>query len=119
LKSALLQSVSPMKTIKGTVIRRSYIEKSRSIPEGSRGNRFGRGSKTTYYHVPVFTVEFRNLIHIPVYLNVTTRPSKSAMEDEDILNRLFPEDEWEDVPNERPELDFKVNPDYSISLKRK
>lgn len=118
LKSNLLNSISPMKTIKGTVIRRSHKEKSISIPAGSRGNRFGRGSKTAYYYVPVFTVEFRNLIQIPVYLNVTTRPLKSAREDEEILNRLFSDDKWEDVPNEMAEFDFIVNPDYSVSLKR-
>ena len=42
--------------------------------------------------------------------------SKSAREDEEILNGLFP-DKWGDVPKAMAELDFTVNPDYSISLK--
>jgi hypothetical protein len=65
--------------------------------------------------VPVYTVEFRDLIPIPVYLNVTPRPSPHAGEDEAMLSALFPDTE-EKIPKEMPTLDFIVNPDYSVSL---
>ncbi|HUX95944.1 MAG TPA: hypothetical protein VMV47_09455 [Bacteroidales bacterium] len=54
---------------------------------------------------------------LPAYINVTTRPSNNAREDEERLARYF-SDEWKTIPNEMPELDFMINPDYSISLKR-
>jgi hypothetical protein len=119
LKGKLLNSVSPMETITGRVIGRHYKTESRSHSEGAgddTGHSVGRGGKTIYYTVDIFTVEFRDIIQIPVYLNVTTRPSKNAREDEEMLNSLF-SDEWEDIPKEMPELDFIINPDYSISLK--
>lgn len=126
LRSKLLNSVSPMETITGRVISRWYKTESRSHSEGSgdnTGNSAGRGGKTIYYTEDVFTVEFRDLIHIPVYLDLTILPSKSARQEEKMLNSLFPdededESENEDVPKKMVELDFIINPDFSVSLKR-
>jgi hypothetical protein len=120
LRSKLLNSVSPEKTITGRVVSRQNetisIFKLKGYKEDKQ-LRNGQGSNTLYYTIPVFTVEFRDIIPIPVYLSLTTRSSKSARKDEKMLNSLF-SDEWEDVPNKMPELDFIVNPDYSISLRK-
>ena len=115
LKSTLLKSVSPDDTIRGRVIKRHYVEKAYIDTRRGRVD-VGPSGKWRHYKVPVFTVEFRNLIHIPVYLNVTTRPSENAREVEDLLNSFFP-NQWDVTPEKTPKLDFTVNPDYSISLK--
>jgi|GEM_PF-1250999 len=126
LKSKLLNSVSPMDTITGRVISRRYKTEGRSHLEGSEdntGHSVGRGNNAIYYTEDAFTVEFRDLIHIPVYLDLTIIQSKSARKEEKMPNSLFPdeetnEEENEDVPKKMVELDFIVNPDYSVSLKR-
>ena len=111
LRYALLQRVSPGDTITGTVVRRHYEE--RQYKDTSRA--VGRSGRWRSHKWPVFTVEFTGLTRIPVYLNLTTRPSERAAEDEERLQKLFP-DPSTVVPAEKPELDFVVNPDYSISL---
>ncbi len=111
LKYALLQRASPGDTITGTVVRRHYEE--RQYKDTSRA--VGRSGRWRSHRWPVFTVEFTGLIGIPVYLNLTTRPSERAEEDEGRLQKLFP-DVLTVVPAEKPELGFVVNPDYSISL---
>ncbi len=111
LKYALLQRASPGDTITGTVVRRHYEE----YRYKDTSSAVGRSGRWRSHRWPVFTVEFTGLIGIPVYLNLTTRPSERAAEDEGRLQKLFP-DPLGVVPAERPELDFFVNPDYSISL---
>ena len=111
LRYALLQHVSPGDTITGTVVRRHYEE--RQYKDTSRA--VGRSGRWRSHRWPVFTVEFTGLTRIPVYLNLTTRPSERAEEDEGRLQKLFP-DQQTLVPHEQPALDFVVNPDYSISL---
>lgn len=111
LRYALLQRVSPGDTVTGTVVRRHYEE--RQYKDASRA--VGRSGTWRSHRWPVFTVELPGLIGIPVYLNLTTRPSERAAEDEARLQQLFP-DPLTVVPAEKPELDFVVNPDYSISL---
>jgi len=111
LRYALLQHVSPGDTITGTVVRRHYEE--RQYKDTSRA--VGRSGKWRSQRWPVFTVEFTGLTRIPVYLNLTTRPSERAAEDEARLQKLFPDPQTL-VPQEQPALKFVVNPDYSISL---
>ncbi|HUX96806.1 MAG TPA: hypothetical protein VMV47_13815 [Bacteroidales bacterium] len=120
LRTKVLNNILNTETLKGTVIRRHYEQKSKFHREGFRdntGHLVNRGGKTTYYELPVFTVEFKNLAPIPVYLNVTTRPSNNAREDDERMSGLF-RDRWDIIPSEMPQLDFTVNPDYTISLKR-
>jgi hypothetical protein len=40
---------------------------------------------------------YKSGLQIPVYMNVTSRPSDNAREDEERLVRFFP-DEWESIP---------------------
>jgi hypothetical protein len=111
LRYALLQHVSSGDSITGTVVRRHYEE--RQYKDTSRA--VGRSGRWRSQRWPVFTVEFTGLTRIPVYLNLTTRPSERAAEDEARLQKLFPDPQTL-VPQEQPGLDFVVNPDYSISL---
>ncbi len=112
LRTTLLKKVSTDQTIRGTVIRRHYEEKS--YKDISRVP--GRTGRWKSSRVPVFTAEFRDLMSVPVYLNVTIPPDHFK-EGNDMLSAFFP-DEREIVPNRTPELRFIVNPDYTISPKR-
>ncbi len=111
LRDAVLKKASPGETLTGYVIRRFYISESDSTTEegGPRGTR----TKTRYYSVPVYTVEFRDLIHIPVYISLRYMENIEREE----LNRHFP-DLKAIIPNFMKEYTFIVNPDYSISLKK-
>jgi len=59
---------------------------------------------------------YKSGLQIPVYMNVTSRFSDNVREDEERLARFFP-DKYESIQTEVQELDFTINPDYSISLK--
>ncbi len=110
LRSAILEKVSPGVSLTGSVIRRFHIQKSDSTTEeGIRGTR----TETKYYSVPTYTVEFRGLIQIPVYLNLQYMEEEEQKE----LERHFP-DPRAIIPNYIKEYTFIVNPDYSISFKR-
>jgi len=108
LRNAVLKKATPGETLTGHVIRRFYISVSDTTTEEKlRGTR----TKTRYYHVPVYTVEFRDLIHIPVYLSLRYMEN----EERDELNRHFP-DPKAVMPKYMKDYSFTVNPDYSISL---
>lgn len=111
LRYALMQHVSPGQTIRGTVVRRHY--ESTQSKDTSRA--VGREGRWRTERWPLFTVELTGLIRVPVYLNLTTRPSERALEDEGKLQQLFA-DPSTVLPKESPEFAFLVNPDYSISL---
>lgn len=111
LRSALLKKVSPRGTVTGYVIRRFKTQESEShSTEGADGR---TRQETKYYTVLHYTVEFRDLIHIPVYLDLAfhRRGAEVAM-----LDKPF-RDTMTVVPHYFKEYAFIVNPDYSISLK--
>ncbi|OHD65871.1 MAG: hypothetical protein A2176_03415 [Spirochaetes bacterium RBG_13_51_14] len=112
-RSAQLKKVSPQDTLTGYVIRRFQSRESETSSTQSADGRRTR-QETTYYTVFHYTVEFRDLIHIPVYLNLELH---EAREEVKVLNKHFP-DTMTVVPSYIKEYAFIVNPDYSISLKR-
>jgi len=112
LRSALLKKVSPGDTLTGYVIRRFQSQESEtSTTESADGRRTRR--ETKYYYIFHYTVEFRNLIHLPVYLNLALHQDSKETA---MLNRSFP-DKMTIVPKYVKDYNFIVNPDYSVSLK--
>ncbi len=110
LRSSVLKKAYPGKSLTGYVFRRFYIyESDSSTEETGRGTR----RKTEHYYVPIYTVEFRDLIHIPVYLSLRYMEREEREE----LDRLFP-DAKAIIPNYMKDYIFIVNTDYSISFKK-
>lgn len=113
LRSSILKKVSPGETVRGTVVRRFQGQESDTTTDEGAGGRRTR-QETRYYTVFHYTVEFRDIISVPVYLNFAC-PSGSEPADE--LNRLF-DGKLDYIPKSFREFDFSVNSDYSISPKR-
>ena len=110
LRNEILRKVTPGNTVTGSVNRRFYIQMSDSTTtEGLRGTR----TKTRYYSAPVYIVEFRDLIQIPVYLKLRYMEN----EDREELDRHFPDGKAV-IPKLVKDYAFIVNQDYSISLKK-
>ena len=113
LKSALLNKVSPQDTIKGVVKRRF---KSVTTSSTSTGSGSSRRTITHHYHFSHYTIEFKDLIWIPVYLNLRIPTGTNSYAEEiNELDKAFP-DQIAVMPNEMKEFTFTVNPDYSIWL---
>ncbi|MBN1535078.1 MAG: hypothetical protein JXA20_20585 [Spirochaetes bacterium] len=112
LREALLRRVSPRDTLQGDVIRRFKTQESDTeTEEGADGRR--TRLETSYYYMYHYTVEFRDLIRIPVYITLTLHQGSDEVR---LLERHFPY-AWKPVPDYARRYTFTVNPDYSISLK--
>ncbi len=110
-RSALLKKVSPGDAVTGHVIRRFWTQESETeTTEGARGKVH---QKTKYHTVLHYIVEFRDLIQIPVYLDLVY---DIMSDDIAMLDKPFP-DATATVPKYFKEYPFIVNPDYSISLR--
>jgi hypothetical protein len=110
LRSELLQKVSPRDTLRGYVISRFQSQESET--NNIKGADGKTHEETTYYHIFHYTVEFRDLIHVPVYLNMAIHENR---EEAKVLEEPF-SDTNSAVPEYIKEYAFIVNPDYSISL---
>ena len=116
MRSALLEKVNPQDTVTGVVIRRFQQTDKEYHRKGTFDNKGFRRShdQATYYTVLHYTIEFKNLIQTPVYLDLPLRETREEINE---LNKPFP-DKTAIIPDEMKEFTFTVNPDYSISLKR-
>lgn len=115
LRNELLNKISPGDTVTGVVIRRFWHQEREDYTTGESDDIGGKRTHTRYYTFLDYTIEFKNLIQIPVYLNLILPETGRHTEGIDELDRLFP-DKRTVIPNEMKEFTFTVNPDYSISL---
>ncbi len=113
LKNLLLHKISPGDTVTGTVIRRFQGYESQTVTTEGSGDRMR--SKDSWYTMMHYTVEFRDLVHIPVYLDIAYADGSAEAKE---LDKLFT-DRKAYIPEHTKELDFTVNKDYSISLKKR
>lgn len=113
LKNLLLHKVSPGDTVTGTIIRRFKGYESQTVTTEGPGDRMR--SKDSWYTMMHYTVEFRDLVHIPVYLDIAYADGSEEAKE---LDKLFI-DRKTYIPEHTKELDFTVNKDYSISLKKR
>jgi len=111
LKGEIMKKVSPGSTVRGSVILRSVYTESKETTDTESMNRRRTYSHTTSYS---YTVKFENIIEIPVYLAM---PLYAGTEEANMMERAFL-DQKTSVPVSVKEYDFKVNDDYSVSLKR-
>jgi hypothetical protein len=112
LMNILLHKVSPGDTVSGTVIRRFQGYEAQTVTKEGPGDRMR--SKDSWYTMMHYTVEFRDLVHIPVYLDIAYADGSEEAKE---LDKLFA-DRKTYIPEFTKELDFTVNEDYSISLKK-
>ncbi|MBN1181541.1 MAG: hypothetical protein JXB49_04580 [Bacteroidales bacterium] len=113
LRSELLRKISPRDTISGVVFRRfremeEYNTLSDIDNKGSAHNNEG----TAYRTVLCYTIEFENILPIPVYINLKLPDPGEGLND---LDRPF-SDKAATIPEYMKSFTFVVNPDYSISL---
>lgn len=112
LKNILLHKVSPGDTVAGTVIRRFQGHESQTVSKEGPGDRMR--SKDSWYTMMHYTVEFRDLVHIPVYLDIAYADGSAEAKE---LDKLFA-DRKTYIPEHTKELNFTVKEDYSISLNK-
>jgi len=111
LMDELLKKVSPGKTLTGTVTLR--FKERKSEHDSDYSEKRDRGV-TTYYTVLHYTVEFKDLLRIPVYLTLELNDGREEVK---ILDGQFANRKAV-APKNLKEYAFIVNKDYSISLKR-
>lgn len=111
LKSLLLKKVTPGDTVSGTVIRRFQAQESQSVTTEGPGDKMRR--KNSWYTMMHYTVEFSDLLSIPVYIDLAYADGSDEAKE---LDKLF-KDRKSYIPEYVRDLDFTVNKDYSISLK--
>lgn len=110
LKSTIMEKVTPGSTLRGKVILRFIESMDQSTTEET-----ARGVRTqkSYYHVMNYTVEFRDILRVPVYLNLPLNPGS---EESALLEKPFTKKYGAD-PEYVKEYSFLVKDDYSVSLK--
>jgi len=111
LRSALFHNVSPGDTVRGRVIQRFKNRYESSIEKPSAGKK----PEVYHYIMMHYTVEFRDLVRVPVYLKLIYAPGSG---ESDILEKPFVGNTGSE-PETPGEYDFTVNDDYSVSLKIK
>jgi hypothetical protein len=110
LRTELLQKTSPQTELTGYVVAR--YEETISETQSKRSGRRTR-EQTTYYTLLHYSVEFRDLLRIPVYLDLVAVPGSGV---DTTLRRPFP-NAWKWAPATVERYPFVVNEDYSISLR--
>jgi hypothetical protein len=115
-KSKIMRVVSPGKKITGKVIRREEI----SIKHYDTENRYDdtevlNKTSVNYTSAKVYTVEFLNILHIPVYLSLQFTDDESSKKFISKLDGLFIGDK-SSATLDKNDVEFIVNKDYSISL---
>ncbi len=110
LRSALLQKVSPGDTVRGRVILR-FKSQEQEFHSEETGRRVR--NTTSYYTLYKYTIEFNDLIGIPVYLEMAAYPGGDVAK---VLEKAFTKEHGVE-PDYVKEYRFTVNQDYSVSLK--
>lgn len=110
MRSMLMERVKPGDTLRGRVILRFRESVDQSYTEEKAS---GTRTIKTYSHVMHYTVEFREIMHIPVYLNIPLDPGS---EESILLEKPFTEKKGYS-PEYAKEYSFMVKDDYSVSLK--
>lgn len=110
MKTRLLEKVRPGDTLRGKVL----VRFKESVEDSSTGETLrGTRTKRSYYTVMHYTVEFPELLHVPVYLAVPLYPGSAESE---LLEKPFTK-KYSAEPEYAKEYSFIVNKDYSVSLK--
>lgn len=110
LRSMLMEKVKPGDSLRGRVILRFVESVDQSYTEETaRGTR----TKKSYYHIMNYTVEFRDILRIPVYLKLPLYPGS---EESTLLEKPFTA-KYGSAPEYIKEYSFIVNDDYSVSMK--
>lgn len=110
MRSMLMEKVKPGDTLRGRVILRFKESVDQSYTEETAK---GTRTKKSYYHIMNYTVEFRDILRIPVYLNLPLYPGG---EESSLLEKSFTK-KYSTEPEYVKEYSFKVKDDYSVSLK--
>ncbi|MBN1596036.1 hypothetical protein JW933_08940 [candidate division FCPU426 bacterium] len=110
MRGDILRKVSPRAIVRGRLLRRFHsLEKVYQRPN------YQDRRETRYYHVSHYTVEFNQLTQVPVYLELALCGEAGSNAAIQMLDTFFPDDKAV-MPDEKKELDFMVNDDYSVSL---
>lgn len=110
LRSTIMEKVTPGSTLRGKVILRFKESVDQSYTEET-----ARGTRTqkSYYTMMNYTVEFRDILRVPVYLYLRLYWDTDESR---LLEKPFTEKNSAE-PEYAKEYSFIVNPDYSVSLK--
>jgi len=113
-QAKIAKVVSPGKKAAGRIIRRENILIKHYTSRFENGENL---NKTTVQYTPakIYTIEFLNILNMPVYLNFQLIDGNESKPFIGKLDELFG-DKKSTVPLEKKDIEFLVNKDFSISL---
>jgi hypothetical protein len=114
LRSEILNTIKPTDTLQGIVFRRFYSIKSKTETTNRASDRGVKNVQTETHNYTLinYTIEFNNLIEIPVYLNLILPEGREEVIE---LDKNF-RDNMSVIPDTLQLYPFIVNSDYSVSL---
>ncbi len=113
-QAKIAQKVTPGKMVTGRVIRRESILIKHYTGRFENGE-ISNKSTVKYTPAKIYTIEFSDILKMPVYLNLELIENDELKPFIGRLDELFG-DKKSSVPHEKKDMEFMVNKDFSLSL---